>query len=62
MGLKRKMHITIQTHIHGCFECPEVKTSGDVKFCGQALSDAALAYDQNVNFVTETCPLAPDPA
>lgn len=56
------MHITIQTHIHGCFECPEVKTSGDVKFCGQAPNDAAAIYDQNVNFVTQTCPLAPDPA
>lgn len=54
------MHITIQHHIHGCFECPEVKNFWGVNFCGQSKERGDIVYDENVNFITPSCPLAPD--
>lgn len=54
------MHITIQHHIYGCFECPEAKNSGGVNLCGQSKERAEIVYDENVNSITPSCPLAPD--
>jgi hypothetical protein len=53
------MYITIQTHIYGCFECPEVKSLGGVKICSQVKENQAKTYLQNLHQITKTCPLAP---